>query len=68
MNRTPIRDNRACTDVKPRVLDFVINDDGTQELEVKDGRTKRKILLSDLQAQIKEAQSKYMIATEPPIR
>lgn len=68
MNRIPIRDNRARTDIKPRILDFVINDDGTQELEVKDGRIKRKILLSDLQAQIREAQSKYMVATEPPIR
>lgn len=57
MKRISIRDRRSPNDVKPRLFDFLINDDGTQEIEVKNGKSKNKILLSDLEDQIKEAQT-----------
>ena len=40
MKRYNIRDNRGSGPIKTRVIDFIINDDGTCELEVKDGKMK----------------------------
>ena len=57
MTRIEIRDTRSCASIKPRVLDVIIHDDGTQEIEVKDGKRKKSILLSDMQEQIRKAQN-----------
>ena len=54
MKRGTIRDNRSERRVKPRVMDYIRDDNGQEILEVKDGNVKKTILLSDLQKQIDE--------------
>ena len=58
MYRFQMRDSRSEEKIKPRVMDFIVNDDGSQELEVKDGRIKKRILVSDLRKQMREAINK----------
>lgn len=60
MRRVPIRDSRSEQEVKPRVLDYVWNDDGTEFIEIKDRHTKatRTILLSDFIKQVRDARMK----------
>lgn len=52
MIKEAIRDNHSDQKVKPRVMDYIRSDSGEEILEVKDGRTKRTIRLSDLTRQI----------------
>jgi len=53
LKRDPIRDNRSTDKIKPRVMDYIRNENGEEFLEVKDGRLKRTILLDDFENQIK---------------
>ncbi len=55
MKKIPIRDNRCRKTIKPRVLDYIREDDGTELIETKDNKTKKTILLNDLLDQIEEA-------------
>lgn len=64
MKRYNIRDNRGSGPIKTRVIDFIINDDGTCELEVKDGKMKKRILYEDFQQQIAVAIQDMILATE----
>ena len=68
MIRADIRDNRSPLPVKPRVLDLIIKEDGLHELEVKDGKVKKTILLTDLQNQISRALQTNKVTTEPVSR
>lgn len=52
--RAAIRDSRSDKKVKPRVMDVLIDDDGTKFIEVKDGNTKKTILLDDFERQVAE--------------
>lgn len=54
MIRGIIRDNRSDRKVKPRVMDYIKNDQGEELLEVKNGSLKNTILLKDLEQQIAE--------------
>lgn len=64
MKRYNIRDSRASGPVKPRIFDLIINDDGSRELEVKDGKVKKRILYEDFQQQIAIATQDMKLATE----
>ncbi len=55
MKRIPIRDNRSSGKIKPRILDYLRDDDGTEMIETKDNKTKRTILLEDFLGQIETA-------------
>lgn len=52
IKRTKIRDNRSDKKIKPRILDVITEDDGTQLIEVKDGGITRTILLADFEQQV----------------
>lgn len=54
MTRSSIRDSRSDKKIKPRVMDYIKTDNGRELLEVKDGNTKRTILLEDFENQIAE--------------
>ena len=54
MTRSSIRDSRSDKKIKPRVMDYIKTDNGQELLEVKDGNTKRTILLEDFVNQIAE--------------
>lgn len=58
MKRGIIRDNRSDNKVKPRIMDYIKNDDGEELLEVKDGNIRKTILLSDLEKQIEDMRQK----------
>lgn len=55
--RVNVRDRRCKGDNKPRILDLVKSDckNSEWEVEVKDGKVRKRILLSDLEQQIREA-------------
>lgn len=53
MKRVYIRDNRRSN--KPRILDYIKTDDGTELIETKDDKTLKSIRLDDLLRQIEEA-------------
>lgn len=53
MKRSSIRDNRSDRKIKPRVMDYIKDDNGDEMLEVKDGNVKKTILLQDFEEQIK---------------
>ena len=55
MKRVYIRDNRSRNRVKPRVLDYIQTEDGTELIETKDDKTIKSILLDDFLKQIEEA-------------
>lgn len=55
MKRVFIRDNRSRNRVKPRILDYVRTEDGTELIETKDDRTTKTILLDDFLNQLEEA-------------
>ena len=55
MKKIPIRDNRCRNSIKPRVLDYIREDDGTELIETKDNKTKKTILLNDFLNQIEKA-------------
>ncbi len=55
MKRYMIRDSRDRNPIKTRVFDLIINDDGSHEIEVKDGRYKKRILYEDAKRQVEEA-------------
>jgi len=55
LKRIPIRDNRSSGKIKPRILDYLRDDDGTEMIETKDNKTKRTILLEDFLGQIETA-------------
>ena len=55
VRRIPIRDSRSKEPVKPRILDYVRTDDGTEMIETKDKNTKKTILLDDFLGQIEKA-------------
>jgi hypothetical protein len=52
IKRTKIRDNRSDKKIKPRILDVITEDDGTQLIEVKDGGITRTMLLADFEQQV----------------
>ncbi len=58
MKRGIIRDNRSDRQIKPRIMDYIRNDDGEELLEVKDGSVRKTILLSDLERQIENMREK----------
>ena len=58
MRRVPIRDSRCSKKTKTRVMDFIENDDGSYELEVKDGSVTKSILLEDFKKQCQAAMRK----------
>lgn len=58
MKRGIIRDNRSNSQIKPRIMDYIRNDDGEELLEVKDGSVRKTILLSDLERQIEDMREK----------
>lgn len=62
MKRVPIRNHRSPKDVKPRVFDALIEDDGDVKLEVKQGKVSETIPLADVLKQISTAKQ---MATEP---
>lgn len=53
MKRVYIRDNRRSN--KPRILDYIKTDDGTELIETKDAKVLKTMLLDDLLNQIEEA-------------
>ena len=53
MKRVYIRDNRSRK--KPRILDYIKTEDGTELIETKDDNVLKTILLDDFLNQIKEA-------------
>ena len=55
--RQSIRDRRSDKDIQPRVMDYVYEENGTELLELKDGKVRKTILLEDFQEQIEEARS-----------
>lgn len=65
MQRYNIRDSRASGPVKTRVIDLIVNDDGSCELEVKDGKVKKRILYEDFQKQVAAVTRNIELATEP---
>jgi hypothetical protein len=52
IKRTKIRDNRSDKKIKPRILDVITEEDGTQLIEVKDRGTTRTMLLADFEQQV----------------
>ena len=58
MKRGIIRENRSDNQIKPRIMDYIRNDDGEELLEVKDGNVRKTILLSDLERQIEDMREK----------
>lgn len=52
IKRTEIRDNRSDKKIKPRILDVITEDDGTQLIEVKNGGITRTMLLADFERQV----------------
>lgn len=65
MKRYNIRDNRVSGPVKTRVCDLIINDDGSRELEVKDGKVRKRILYEDFTKQVANAMYDMELTTEP---
>ena len=53
MKRVFIRDNRSRK--KPRILDYIKTEDGTELIETKDDKMLKTILLDDFLNQIEEA-------------
>lgn len=53
MKRVYIRDNRSRK--KPRILDYIKTEDGTELIETKDDKVLKTILLDDFLSQIEEA-------------
>lgn len=53
MKRVYIRDNRSRK--KPRILDYIKTEDGTELIETKDDKVLKTILLEDFLSQIEEA-------------
>ena len=60
--RVAIRNPRSARDVKPRVFDVLIRDDGDIDIEVKNGRSSEVIALAEVLEQITKAKE---MATEP---
>ena len=54
MVRFEIRDSRSKQKIKPRIMDLIVNDDGDKEIEVKDGKMRKTILLDDFKRQVEE--------------
>ena len=54
MVRFEIRDSRSKQKIKPRIMDLIVNDDGEKEIEVKDGKMRKTILLDDFKRQVEE--------------
>lgn len=59
MKRVPIRDNRSSEKIKPRVIDYIQCDDGTELIETKDSKMKKSMLLSDFLNQIADARQMF---------
>ena len=57
MERFKIRDSRSDRKIKPRNMDLIVNDNGEKEIEVKDGKYTKTILLDDFRRQIDEIES-----------
>jgi len=57
LKKIPIRDNRSSEEIKPRVLDYIKEDDGTELLEIKVKTFRQTILLNDLYDQIEKARN-----------
>ena len=57
MRRIKISGNCSNTEEKIRIFDVIIHNDGSQEIEVKDGKMIKTVLLLDVQEQIKTAQN-----------
>lgn len=62
MKRCSIRDSRSPGLVKTRVLDYIINEDGSRELEIKKGKVIERISYDDFQQQIADFEK---MTTEP---
>ncbi len=56
--RQMIRDRRSPGKIQTRVMDFIIEDDGCEILETKDGNVRKRILFQDFEEQITEARRK----------
>lgn len=54
MDRFEIRDSRSKRKIKPRIMDLIVNDNGEKEIEVKDGKLRKTILLDDFKRQVEE--------------
>lgn len=57
MDRFEIRDSRSDRKIKPRIMDLIVNDNGEKEIEVKDGKQTKTILLEDFRRQVDEIES-----------
>ena len=57
MDRFEIRDSRSKRKIKPRIMDLIVNDNGEKEIEVKDGKQTKTILLDDFRRQVKEIEA-----------
>ena len=57
MDRFEIRDSRSDRKIKPRIMDLIVNDNGEKEIEVKDGKHTKTILLDDFRRQVDEIES-----------
>lgn len=57
MDRFEIRDSRSKRRIKPRIMDLIVNDNGEKEIEVKDGKITKTILLDDFNRQVAEIES-----------
>jgi len=54
VTRKSIRDSRSEKKIKPRIMDYVKQDNGEEILELKDGNVIKTILLQDFEKQIAE--------------
>lgn len=52
MTRRSIRDNSSDKKIKPRIMDYIKNDNGEEILELKDGNVKKTIRLDDFEEQL----------------
>lgn len=52
MTRKSIRDNSSDKKIKPRIMDYIKNDNGEEILELKDGNVKKTIRLDDFEEQL----------------
>lgn len=57
MDRFEIRDSRSKRKIKPRIMDLIVNDNGEKEIEVKDGKQTKTILLDDFRRQVEEIEA-----------
>ncbi len=62
--RLSIRDRNSNQRVKPRIMDYICDEDGKEILEIKEGHVFKRIVLQDFLDQITECRKK--IVSMPP--